>query len=584
MEARESQRLSREAAPSHCEKRRDRRRFALRRSAGREVSGHSAGLRLPRPLVRVGGRLPRPCLPDSRAAARLPAARHQRPRREALQRPAAPPQAGRAIVPGKGPRELVEGAGHRASRRTRGPAPPAPGADALSLALRCGSGPDRARPLPDLHGQAARAPELPPGRGKAVDALEEPPGPLVSAGPEHRRRARERAVLVCALLALLLGLCCWEGVATALGADPTCFEQRERQLAFRLLSLTGLSLGVLGLALRRVIAAQLVPLLAAGLTLACVLALFLATDLFLGYRLMSPKRHGEEAPDIHQPDDRLGWVLRSGARGRHRIDGNFDVEYRIDAEGFREIPPPSSPRRTLWVFGDPFTFGFGVENEEAWPALLARRLLEQRIRVVNTAVGGYGVIQMYGRLQDLADALGPDDIVLFAPISEDLQRSLKDFTFVARLLFGHETRDWRFPSFEGGEIRGVPIDGTWNRVRGLFLHGPISEAVFRFVNRAITGPAALAEGHAVVDAARALCADRDVDFLLVFLPKVLELRSGRYEVDVSSFEYADVRRFFPADRAALDELRFPTDPHWNPRGHRVAADAVFGALAGSGLL
>jgi hypothetical protein len=409
-------------------------------------------------------------------------------------------------------------------------------------------------------------------------------GRPTASGETRDPAPRERAVLVCALLALLLGFLTLEPVATALWSDPEFFAQRERRLAFRGLSLCALALGVLAAALRRPIAARLVPLLAGGLTLACVLVLFLATDLFLGYRLMSPERQGEEVAEIHDPDPRLGWVLRPGARDRHRLDGNFDVEYRIDAEGFRETPSPDRARRTLWIFGDSYTFGFGVENEEAWPAVLARSHLGDRVRVVNVGVSGYGVIQMYGRLQDVADRLRPGDLVLFAPITEDLQRSLTDFAYVALLLFASRTRDWRFPAFEDGEVRGVVVDGPWNRIRGLFLHALISEGVFRFVNRAITGPAVLAEGHAVLAAARAICAARGADFALVFLPKVKELRRGRYDVDVSSFEYADLRPFLAADPEALDALRFPTNAHWNPEGHRVAAGAVLKALVAAGLV
>ncbi len=395
---------------------------------------------------------------------------------------------------------------------------------------------------------------------------------------------RERAIAVAGLVLMALGAATLEPVVAGLWAQPELLDGRERRLVFQIVSLGSLGVGLGLFVLRRRIAAALVPLLAAGVTLACILGLFLAADLFLGWRLMTPERQGEEPAHVHGPDPRLGWTLRPDARDRHRLDGNFDVEYRIDSQGFREIAYAGAAQRSLWIFGDSYTFGFGVENEETWPAVLARRYLREGIRVVNVGVSGYGVIQMYGRLQDLSDALRPGDVVLFAPIAEDLQRSLEDFSYVSLLLFQERTRGWRFPRFEDGTLRGMPIDGSWNRIRALFLNALVSEGIFRFVNRAITGPAVLAEGRAVVAAARELCSAQRVEFVLTFLPKVKEIRRGRYDLDLSSFEYLELWQHFPAEPEALERIRFPTNAHWNPAGHAVAARAVARALAEVGVL
>ena len=78
--------------------------------------------------------------------------------------------------------------------------------------------------------------------------------------------------------------------------------------------------------------------------------------------------------------------------------------------------------------------------------------------------------------------------------------------------------------------------------------------------------------------------ERGARFALLFLPRVNEIRRGRFMFDVSSFEYPDIRGHFPQDEKELARHRFPDDGHWNARGHRVAARAVVAALVDAGLI
>jgi hypothetical protein len=389
-------------------------------------------------------------------------------------------------------------------------------------------------------------------------------------------RGRERWVLAWACAALAVGLATNEWVVASVWGDASLLEGRERLLGLRLLSAAGIVVGGLLLALRRWIATHLIPLLAAGLTLAVMLGLFLTVDLFIGYRFMTPSKRGEEMDTLHRPDERLGWLPVPGAVARHRFEGSFDVEYRVDAEGFRAVPHEGVAERTVYFFGDSYTFGFGVGNEQTYTAIIAREYLKPRVRVVNAGVNGYGIVQMYGRLQDLAGRLTPGDVVVFAPIADDLRRNLDDFVFIAPQIWRVETL--RYPSFEDGEVRSVVVDGIWNRIRSLFLHAMISEGFFRFVHRAWQGDTVIREARAVFAAARAVCAERGVHFLVAFLPKVKDLTRDAYEVEISSFDYLDLRADFPKEKQAARALRFATNAHWNAAGHALAARALVRAL------
>jgi hypothetical protein len=327
-----------------------------------------------------------------------------------------------------------------------------------------------------------------------------------------------------------------------------------------------------------------IPLLAAGASLTCVAGLVLAADLFMGYRDLTRTRSGDQSDGLHVPDEFLGWSPTPGGVGRHRYEGRFDVEYRMDAEGFREVPHRGAPQRQLWLFGDSFTFGQGVANEDAYPNRIARDYVNDGVRVINAGVRGYGLVQMYGRLLRVRDRIRPRDVVVFAPLSLDLLRNLHDPVSFYSYLFS--ARDVRFPRYASGRVESVAVEGIGSRMLALLLHAPLTGDPSRWIYRAVTGSVeeSIREAQAIFEDARRLCDERGASFLAVFLPRDRELRSGRYEVDPASLDHADIRRFFPSDESELSTLSFPGDEHWTPAGHAVAAGAVVAALLERGLV
>lgn len=79
-------------------------------------------------------------------------------------------------------------------------------------------------------------------------------------------------------------------------------------------------------------------------------------------------------PHVFQPDPLIGWTLKPGASSPHRnIAGDWDVQVNINADGVRSKPFDAS-RKTVLCVGDSYTFGYGVEDQQAWPALLPPEL------------------------------------------------------------------------------------------------------------------------------------------------------------------------------------------------------------------
>jgi lysophospholipase L1-like esterase len=119
----------------------------------------------------------------------------------------------------------------------------------------------------------------------------------------------------------------------------------------------------------------------------------------------------------YRPDGVLGHSLRSDWETVHATQ-DFQVTVRTNSLGLRGAPvsvakPPGVLR--LLVLGDSFAFGFGVEDHEAFPALLAPLLAERlgrRVEVLNAGVPGWSADHYYLFMRTRGFALEPDAVLV----------------------------------------------------------------------------------------------------------------------------------------------------------------------------
>src|SRR5690606_22420768 len=95
------------------------------------------------------------------------------------------------------------------------------------------------------------------------------------------------------------------------------------------------------------------------------------------------------------------------------------VEMRVNEAGFRgSLPITPKPADVVRVacIGDSHTFGWGVGEDETWPAYLAdelaRRYPERRFEVLNCGVNNYDTRQEVVWLQQRVLAYEPDLVLL----------------------------------------------------------------------------------------------------------------------------------------------------------------------------
>jgi lysophospholipase L1-like esterase len=160
-----------------------------------------------------------------------------------------------------------------------------------------------------------------------------------------------------------------------------------------------------------------VLLLAASLGLTCGAA-------ELGLRLAGyvPIHDVYSKPELFwQHDERLGWSLEPGARGRYVGPRPFPIEFdsaiEINSLGLRgPEPAPRQPGELRVLFlGDSVVAGFEVEQSETFTARLEaelRRRFPQPLAVINAGVRGYGTDQSLLWYRERGLALAPDLVVL----------------------------------------------------------------------------------------------------------------------------------------------------------------------------
>jgi lysophospholipase L1-like esterase len=120
-------------------------------------------------------------------------------------------------------------------------------------------------------------------------------------------------------------------------------------------------------------------------------------------------------------DDRLGWSLEPGARGRYVGPRPFPIEFdsaiEINSFGLRgpELGPRQPGELRVLFLGDSVVAGFEVEQSETFIARLEAALrsrFSEPLSVINAGVRGYGTDQSVLWFRERGVALAPDLVVL----------------------------------------------------------------------------------------------------------------------------------------------------------------------------
>ncbi len=355
-------------------------------------------------------------------------------------------------------------------------------------------------------------------------------------------------------------------------------------------------------------------MLALGLVLAT-----LAGELAL--RLFWPQR-SSVVVGMFQADPDAGYRLKPDYKSEIRVP-EYRVQVRTDGEGYRVprdgVTTDDREARILCI-GDSFTFGVGVDAEEAFPERLEGRLQEEWPgiwAVRNGGVGGYGPLRSARRLEADQGRWRPDVVVHTLYLGNDLEDPRPD-----SYLTSPRIRDGRMVSADRPlriEIRlflrtrshlyaflrqslyGVYVaTGVADRTRYV---EPVGQRRWPDRIERIAFPAAIRS----VEEARAWCEANGARYVAVLAPtawQVDDRRWDRYRRTVRLPDEAldrdrarrevmteltecgiEVLDLFPVLQRATAEGRAPYfrhDTHWSATGHDVAAAEIHRWLARRG--
>lgn len=129
----------------------------------------------------------------------------------------------------------------------------------------------------------------------------------------------------------------------------------------------------------------------------------LAFGAWRSYSSEAQARSASPGGRFYEAADDVGYVAKANAEmeARSEVDGRliYDVVYNTGPDHFRVVPQAAQDAEAcVLVFGDSFTFGVGVGNDETYAAQIVK-LSDRRVAAHNFGVAGWGPHQFLAGLQ-----------------------------------------------------------------------------------------------------------------------------------------------------------------------------------------
>ena len=274
-------------------------------------------------------------------------------------------------------------------------------------------------------------------------------------------------------------------------------------------------------------------------------------------------------------------------------NGDFRVHVAINDFGLRNDEPATAADGRIWVIGDSFTFGWGVESDERMSAVIARQAGPPTYNVASpgTDVCGYQalVARMPAGLETRAVIVGLS-----------LENDVAAYDCRARAAAIERNRDGApdsAPKKPGSSLSLTDIKGFFSRHSALYSVLAVSLKQLDIVNQALIAIGVVAKEHRYKRpfardqiAAAAQSTARELANLRALFaegtPFAVALIAARFEVrDADPFYhrlretvtqellvkgFAVIDPFDAFKVAGFAPTHFAHDGHWSPLGHKIA--------------
>lgn len=347
-----------------------------------------------------------------------------------------------------------------------------------------------------------------------------------------------------------------------------------------------------------------------SLAIGSIIAISLALELLVRFVEPSDDVNATKLFDtLIRPVDKGMWTNSPNFRRRF-AQSEFDIAIRTNSQGLRDreypLEKPANTFRIL-VLGDSFTFGYGVEAEETYAKVLEKLLNRGstlKYEVLNGGVIGYGTFHELRFLRESGLALHPDLVVIGfvagtdmgGPTGSDLFSNLHYKEGVeavpappspedrvkawlerhSHLYHFVRVRYWAMRATQPNKGTSIDANTTYANLYADDLERAwfITRELFREI--------------------RDLTASKSIRTCVVFIPIYSNIITKEQAVSnallaVGSEVDLPICNLLPIllqHMQSGNRLYFLKDPgnHWNARGHRVAAEAIYDCLTSQGLV
>lgn len=270
-------------------------------------------------------------------------------------------------------------------------------------------------------------------------------------------------------------------------------------------------------------------------------------------------------------------------------NGDFRTRIRINENGLRNDEPIEAANGRLWAIGDSMTFGWGVERNQNFTAIIGERA---RVPTYNVAAPGADVCGYETLAARMPESVKPSMVVVGLILENDLaaydceraadrskaeMNSAADTSLSLMEVKRKLTEVSAFYNFMAVALKRV------NLVQEVMIRlHLINEAHQDHAAAPEAGRSAVIDGT-VTELARLRSMFAGVPFAVLIAPARFEIRDGdpayaqvRHDLvaQLSTRGIDTIDPFEEFQRVGLDATHFKHDGHWNAEGHKIAGEAV----------
>ena len=281
------------------------------------------------------------------------------------------------------------------------------------------------------------------------------------------------------------------------------------------------------------------------------------------------------------PDSELLWKLRPGQRARTKV-GHYPVQ--INSLGLRS-PEFACERDTntfrVVALGDSYTFGWGVRQDETYPAYL-QSLLQQawphrRVEVWNAGCNGYSMVQEAALLRRLMSCR-PDMAVVGCSFNEGalFDPSKIDEQMRARIMRGVRLKNVLRRSALYNFVVEMQGRAVYMKIRQRILSGTWGTTM--------PEEEALAQSERQLREVVRICRENNVAVILLVPSGSPKAEAGPFQqrmLDVAAKDDVPVVNMVPKLAGAPREKYWIPDGHPNAAGQRATAEALAEQIVGN---